>query len=61
MNLTQEQLSEILNVSKSTVSNWEIGKTTPDLDSLIRLANLCNLSLDNLLLEKNKVVKNIIY
>ncbi|RGI28468.1 XRE family transcriptional regulator [Melissococcus sp. OM08-11BH] len=54
-------MSEILNVSKSTVSNWEIGKTTPDLDSLIRLANLCNLSLDNLLLEKNKVVKNIIY
>ncbi|MGX4687619.1 helix-turn-helix domain-containing protein (plasmid) [Vagococcus sp. JNUCC 83] len=58
--LTQEQLSEKIFVSKKTISNWETGKTTPDLDSLIRLANLFDLSLDNLLLEGNKVTKNII-
>ena len=58
--LTQEQLSEKIFVSKKTISNWETGKTTPDLDSLIQLANLFNLSLDNLLLEGNKVAKNII-
>lgn len=58
--LTQEQLSEQIFVSKKTISNWETGKTTPDLDSLIRLSTLFNLSLDNLLLEGNKVAENII-
>jgi len=57
--LTQETLSEKIFVSKKTISNWETGKTTPDLDSLIRLANLFNLSLDNLLLEGSEVVEKI--
>lgn len=57
--LTQEQLSERIFVSKKTISNWETGKTTPDIDSLIRLANLFDLSLDNLLLEGSEVVENI--
>lgn len=57
--LTQEELSEKIFVSKKTISNWETGKTTPDLDSLIRLANLFDLSLDNLLLEGSSIVENI--
>lgn len=57
--LTQEQLSEKIFVSRKTISNWETGKTTPDIDSLIRLANLFNLSLDNLLLEGSDIVENI--
>ena len=43
----------------TTISNWETGKTTPDIDSLIRLADLFNLSLDNLLLEGSDIVENI--
>lgn len=58
-NLTQEQLAEKIFVSTKTISNWETGKTTPDIDSLIRLANLFNLSLDNLLLEGSDIVENI--
>jgi len=57
--LTQEQLSEKIFVSRKTISNWETGKTTPDIDSLIRLANLFDLSLDNLLFEGSEVVENI--
>ena len=57
--LTQEQLSEKIFVSRKTISNWETGKTTPDIDSLIRLADLFNLSLDNLLLEGSDIVENI--
>ena len=60
MKLTQGQLAEKIFVSTKTISNWETGKTTPDLDSLIRLANLFDLSLDNLLLEGNHVAENII-
>lgn len=58
-NLTQEQLAEKIWVSKKTISNWETGKTTPDIDSLIRLARLFNLSLDHLLLEESEIVENI--
>jgi len=57
--LTQEQLAEKIFVSTKTISNWETGKTTPDIDSLIRLANLFNLSLDNILLEGSDIVENI--
>lgn len=57
--LTQEQLSEEIFVSRKTISKWETGKTTPDIDSLIRLAKLFDLSLDNLLLEGSEVVENI--
>jgi len=56
---TQEQLAEKIYVTNRTISNWETGKTTPDIDSLIRLANLFDLSLDNLLLEGSEVVENI--
>ncbi|QQK08353.1 helix-turn-helix transcriptional regulator [Miniphocaeibacter halophilus] len=51
LNLTQEQVAEKIFVSKKSVSNWETGRTTPDIDSLIRIAKLYDLSLDNLLLE----------
>lgn len=57
--ITQEHLSKQIFVSRKTISNWELGKTTPDIDSLIRIANLFDLSLDNLLLEGSDIVENI--
>ncbi|MFI3605874.1 helix-turn-helix domain-containing protein [Vagococcus fluvialis] len=57
--MTQEELSEKLYVSSKTISNWETGKTTPDLDSLIRLKKLLNISLDKLLMEGSEIVENI--
>lgn len=57
--LTQAQVAEKIFVSQKSVSNWETGKTYPDIDSLIRLAKLYDLSLDNLLLEGSEVVENI--
>nr|WP_276325603.1 helix-turn-helix transcriptional regulator [Vagococcus teuberi] len=35
--MTQEQLSEILNVSRSTVSSWEVGRNYPDLETIIAI------------------------
>ena len=57
--LTQTQVAEKIFVSQKSVSNWETGKPYPDIDSLIRLAKLYDLSLDNLLLEGSDMVKNI--
>jgi Predicted transcriptional regulators len=52
-------LAEKLLVSPKTISNWETGRTFPDIESLIRIAKLYNLSLDNLLVEGSDVVKDI--
>lgn len=57
--LTQEQLAEKIFVSNKTIYNWETGKTKPDIESLILLAKLFDLSLDNLLLEGSDMVKSI--
>jgi len=57
--MTQEQVAEQIFVSQKSISNWETQKTYPDIDSLIRLAHLYQLSLDQILLEDSDIVKNI--
>lgn len=49
--LTQEQAAHSLGVSRQTVSNWETGKTWPDIVSVVRLSDLYAISLDKLLKE----------
>ena len=44
----QEDIAEQLGVTKQTISNWEKGKRTPDIDSLIKLANIYQVTLDSL-------------
>jgi transcriptional regulator with XRE-family HTH domain len=46
---TQQQLAELLSVSKYTISSYENNKTTPDNASLIRMAKIFDVSLDYLL------------
>ena len=46
--LTQEEVAEKILVSRVSVSNWENGKTLPDIASLISLSDLYDLSLDEL-------------
>ncbi len=47
--LTQEQFSEIVNVSNRTVSRWENGNNMPDLDILIQLSDYYEIELRELL------------
>ena len=47
--LTQEQLAERLGVSRQTVSKWETGGGSPNLDSLQAVARLFDVSVDDLL------------
>lgn len=37
-NITQDQLAENLHVTRQTVSNYETGKSQPDIDTIVRLA-----------------------
>lgn len=48
-NYTQEQLAEILGVSRQSISKWEGNLTYPETDKLIRMSELFNCSLDYLL------------
>ncbi len=47
--LTQLELANILNVSRNTVSRYEIGNREPDYDTLNQLAELFEVSIDYLL------------
>ena len=58
--LTQEQLAAIMDVSVSTIRNWESAALFPSIDRLIKLARLFNVTLDYLtgLEKERKVVLN---
>lgn len=47
--ITQEQLSEMLNVSRQSVSRWEMDAAFPETEKLIRLSRLLECSIDFLL------------
>lgn len=51
---TQSQIAKILNIDRSTYSYYEIGKTTPDVTSLMTLAKIFNISLSELLADESK-------
>ena len=46
--MTQEDLADRLSVSRQTVSKWENGECMPDADKFIRLADILEISLDEL-------------
>lgn len=46
--LSQEMLAERIGVSRQAVSKWEVGEATPDLNKLLVLADVLNVSLDYL-------------
>ena len=47
--LTQEELAEILYVSRTTISKWESGRGYPSIDSLKQIALFFNVTIDDLL------------
>ncbi len=47
--MTQEELAEYLHISSQAVSKWETGASSPDIDTLPKLAICFGTSLDNLL------------
>lgn len=64
--LTQEELAKLLNVTRQAVSKWEQGRGIPDVTSLKKLAEILDISIDDLLsneetkimvVEKNDEVK----
>ena len=57
--LTQEEFGQLFHVTRQTVSNWETGKSYPELQILVSMSNQFNISLDTLLKEDSQMVKSI--
>ena len=57
--LTQDDLAEKYFVTRQTISNWENGKSYPDLETLVKISDDFKISLDVLIKEDNKMVKDI--
>ena len=53
--LTQEQIAELLGVSRQTISNWENEKSYPDIISVIKMSECYDVSLDYLLKGEQKM------
>lgn len=59
--LTIENLGDLLQVSKQTISRWELGTREPNLDMLIQIANLFFVSADYLLGRTNEPQQDYYY
>ena len=57
--LTQEHVADELQVSRQTISNWENAKTYPDIISIIKLSDLYQISLDELLKGDDKMIEHL--
>lgn len=53
--LTQQQLSEKLHVSRQLISKWETSNALPDINTLLLLASIYHMSLQELLGEENQI------
>lgn len=56
--LSQEELGNKLNVARQTVSKWELGETTPEMNKLEELSNLFEVTIDELV--KDNSIPNVI-
>ena len=56
-NISQEELADILGVSRQTISKWELDQTTPDFDKLVPLCEYFGITSDELLTGRKNYVE----
>lgn len=59
LGMTQDDLSQKINVSRATISSWEVGRTYPDLEAVVCLSEVLELPLDSLLSKGSDIVNSI--
>ena len=57
--LTQESLAELCRVTRQTISNWENGKSYPDLETIVLISDTFDVPLDTMLKGDRKMVSEI--
>jgi len=56
--LSQEELAEKLNVTRQTISKWELGQSKPDMDKLQEMSTLFEVPIENLVNDTMDIEKN---
>lgn len=59
LNLTQEDLAKRLNVSRTASSKWEQQRNYPDIELLVAISDILNISLDKLLRGDSEIIKEL--
>lgn len=54
--MTQEELAEKLNVSRQTVSKWELDTVYPEINKIVEICNLFSCSMDQLIREDINII-----
>ena len=57
--LSQEELAEKLNITRQSVSKWESGQAYPEMDKMIMICQIFNISIDELVNQNFKEVNSI--
>ena len=55
--ISQDALGEALGISRQSVSKWEQGNSTPDIDNIGKLAEFYGVSIDSRLTKQRKTSK----
>ncbi len=58
-NMTQFELADALGISFQAVSNWERGNSMPDISKLPEIAELFQVSIDEILGKRNPILKEV--
>ena len=53
--LTQEQVAEVIGISRQSYSKWEQGDTYPDIDKCDKLAKFYDITIDSLIHQDDRV------
>lgn len=60
LNMSQDELAQKMNMSRQAISKWETGKSYPDIEKLLKLADIYGLSLDELVRGDERFKQNLI-
>ncbi|MBL4935580.1 helix-turn-helix transcriptional regulator [Clostridium sp. YIM B02515] len=52
--MSQEQLATQINVSRQSISKWEVGESNPDLDKIVQVSNIFDVTTDYLLKDEQE-------
>jgi len=57
--VSQEQLAEVLGITRQTISKWELNQSTPDLQYTVQISEYFNVSLDYLIKGEETIVTDV--
>lgn len=60
LNMSQDDLAQKMNISRQAISKWETGTSYPDIEKILRLSEIFNLSLDELVKGDKDFQENLI-